>query len=156
MEDMTEAVVSQVAENYYIQGDITIPEEWQDTPVEQISQWENYAALCNTTENESYRTLGAVGVYIDATTMLGKTDEEEYRMYEELFREKFGGEAFLRVHYLDHKSFGKAKKILEVVAPSYGGADLDELKYSNPYFGTIMRFGSDKFDDSLEIFRAAK
>lgn len=47
-------------------------------------------------------------------------------------------------------------KILEVVAPNYGGADLDELKYRNPYFGTIMRFGSDKFDDSLEIFRAAK
>ena len=42
MESMIEEAISQVAENYYIQGDIIIPEEWQDIPVEEISQWKNY------------------------------------------------------------------------------------------------------------------
>ena len=30
MESMTEEAISEVAENYYIQGDITVREEWQD------------------------------------------------------------------------------------------------------------------------------
>ena len=79
MENMTEEAVSQVAENYYIQGDITVREEWQDIPVEEISKWENYVKLRNQMEPD-YKTLGAVWVYIDTSTMTGKTDEEEYRM----------------------------------------------------------------------------
>lgn len=122
---------------------------------EAISQWENYVDLCNQS-NSDYTTLGAVRVYIDTSTMTGKTDEEEYQMYEEVFRDKLGGEALLYVYYLDHKRFEKAKAILERTAPRNGGSDLDEIKEGQPYFGTIMRYGSDKFDDNLEIFRAAK
>ena len=156
MESMTEEAISQVAENYYIQGDIIIPKEWQDIPVEEISQWENYVDLRNLADDPDKRTLGAVRVYIDTSTMTGKTDEEEYQMYEEVFRDKLGGEALLYVHYLDHKSFEKAEAILERTAPRNSGSDLDEIEEGQPYFGTIMRYGSDKFDDSLEIFKAAK
>ena len=112
MESMIEEAISQVAENYYIQGDIIIPEEWQDIPVEEISKWENYVKLRNQMESD-YKTLGSAWVYIDASTMKGKTDEEEYQMYEEVFRDKLGGEALLYVYYLDHKRFEKAEAILE-------------------------------------------
>jgi len=156
MESMTEEAISQVAKNYYIQGDIIIPKEWQDIPVEEISQWENYVDLRNLADDPDKRTLGAVRVYIDTSTMTGKTDEEEYQMYEEVFRDKLGGEALLYVYYLDHKRFEKAEAILERTAPRNGGSDLDEIREGQPYFGTIMRYGSDKFDDSLEIFKAAK
>ena len=155
MESMTEEAISQVAKNYYIQGDIIIPKEWQDIPVEEISQWENYVDLCNQS-NSDYTTLGAVRVYIDTSTMIGKTDEEEYQMYEEVFRDKLGGEALLYVYYLDHKRFEKAEAILERTAPGNGGSDLDEIEEGQPYFGTIMRYGSNKFEDSVEIFKAAK
>ncbi len=155
MESMIEEAISQVAENYYIQGDIIIPEEWQDIPVEEISQWKNYVDLCNQS-NSDYKTLGSAWVYIDASTMKGKTDEEEYQMYEEVYRDKLGGQALLYVYYLDHKRFEKAEAILERTAPRNGGSDLDEIEEGQPYFGTIMRYGSDKFDDSLEIFKAAK
>ena len=155
MESMIEEAISQVAENYYIQGDIIIPEEWQDIPVEEISKWDNYVKLRNQMEPD-YKTLGSVWVYIDTSTMTGKTDEEEYQMYEEVFRDKLGGEALLYVYYLDHKSFEKAEEILEKSAFGNGGSNLSEIKEGQPYFGTIMRYGSDKFDDSLEIFKAAK
>ena len=121
MESMTEEAISQVAKNYYIQGDIIIPKEWQDIPMEEISQWENYVDLCNQS-NSDYTTLGSVWVYIDASTMTGITDEEEYQMYEEVFRDKLGGEALLYVYYLDHKSFEKAEKILEKSAFGNGGS----------------------------------
>lgn len=156
MESKVEKVVSQVAEKYYIQGDITIPKEWQDIPVEEISQWENYVSLCNTTENTSYRTLGSVWVYIDATTMTGKTDEEEYRMYEEVFQKEMGGQALFYVYYLDKKNFQQAEKILGVRAPRDEGSDFEEIIENQPYFGTIMRSGSKIFDDPLEMFKAAK
>lgn len=155
MENMTEEAVSQVVESYYIQGDITVREEWQDIPVGEISKWGNYVKLRNQMEPD-YKTLGVVWIYIDTSTMTGKTDEEEYQMYEEIFREELGGEALLFVHYLDHKSFEKAEVILERTSPKNGGSDLDEIEESQPYFGTIMRYDSDKFDDSLEIFKAAK
>ena len=155
MESMTEEAISQVAKNYYIQGDIIMPKEWQDIPVEEISQWENYVDLCNQS-NSDYKTLGSVWVYIDTSTMTGKTDEEEYQMYEEVFRDKLGGEALLYVYYLDHKRFEKAEAILERTAPGNGGSDLDEIEEGQPYFGTIMRYGSNKFEDSVEIFKAAK
>lgn len=156
MESMIEEAISQVAENYYIQGDITVREEWQDIPVEEISKWDNYVNLRNLADDPDKRTLGAVRVYIDTSTMTGKTDEEEYQMYEEVFRDKLGGEALFYVYYLDHKRFEKAEAILERTAPRNGGSDLDEIRDGQPYFGTIMRYGSDKFDDSLEIFKAAK
>lgn len=155
MESMTEEAVSQVAENYYIQGDIIIPEEWQDIPVEEISQWKNYVDLCNQS-NSDYKTLGSVWVYIDASTTTGKTDEEEYQMYEEIFRKRMGGQALFYVYYLDHKSFEKAEEILEKSAFGNGGSNLSEIRGDKPNFGTIMRYGSDKFEDSLEIFKAAK
>ena len=155
MESMTEEAISQVAENYYIQGDIIIPKEWQDIPVEEISQWENYVDLCNQS-NSDYTTLGSVWVYIDTSTMTGITDEEEYQMYEEVFRDKLGGEALLYVYYLDHKSFEKAEKILEISTSGDEGSNFEDIIEGQPYFGTIMRYGSDKFDDSLEIFKAAK
>ena len=50
MESMIEEAISQVAENYYIQGDITVREEWQDIPVEEISKWDNYVKLRNQLE----------------------------------------------------------------------------------------------------------
>ena len=90
------------------------------------------------------------------TTTTGITDEEEYQMYEEVFRDKLGGEALLYVYYLDHKSFEKAEKILEKSAFGNGGSNLSEIRGDKPNFGTIMRYGSDKFDDNLEIFKAAK
>ena len=155
MESMTEEAISQVAKNYYIQGDIIIPKEWQDIPVEEISQWENYVDLCNQS-NSDYTTLGSVWVYIDASTMTGITDEEEYQMYEEVFRDKLGGEALLYVYYLDHKSFEKAEKILEISTSGDEGSNFEDIIEGQPYFGTIMRYGSDKFDDSVEIFKAAK
>lgn len=155
MESMIEEAISQVAENYYIQGDITVREEWQDIPVEEISKWDNYVKLRNQMEPD-YKTLGSVWVYIDTSTMTGKTDEEEYQMYEEVFRDKLGGEALLFVHYLDHKSFEKAKKILEISTSGDEGSNFEDIIEGQPYFGTIMRYGSDKFDDSLEIFKAAK
>ena len=159
MESMTEEAVSQVAENYYIQGRIWSQEEWEkwkSMPVKEVSNWNKFVSLRNLTDDPDKRTLGAVRVYIDTSTMTGKTDEEEYQMYEEVFRDKLGGEALLYVYYLDHKSFEKAEAILERTAPRNGGSDLDEIEEGQPYFGTIMRFGSDKFDDNLEIFKAAK
>ena len=159
MENMTEEAVSQVAENYYIQGRIWSQEEWekwQSMPVKEVSNWNKFVSLRNLTDDPDKRTLGAVRVYIDTSTMTGKTDEEEYQMYEEVFRDKLGGEALLYVYYLDHKRFEKAEAILERTAPRNGGSDLDEIKEGQPYFGTIMRYGSDKFDDNLEIFKAAK
>ncbi|MFR6295601.1 MAG: DUF5037 domain-containing protein [Thomasclavelia ramosa] len=160
MENMTEEAVSQVAENYYIQGRIWSQEEewerWQSMPVKEVSNWNKFVNLRNLADDPDKRTLGAVRVYIDTSTMTGKTDEEEYQMYEEVFRDKLGGEALLYVYYLDHKRFEKAEAILERTAPRNGGSDLDEIREGQPYFGTIMRYGSDKFDDSLEIFKAAK
>lgn len=160
MENITEEAVSQIAENYYIQGRIWSQEEewerWQSMPVKEVSNWNKFVNLRNLADNPDKRTLGAVRVYIDTSTMTGKTDEEEYQMYEEVFRDKLGGEALLYVYYLDHKRFEKAEAILERTAPRNGGSDLDEIREGQPYFGTIMRYGSDKFDDSLEIFKAAK
>ena len=160
MESMTEEAISQVAENYYIQGRIWSQEEewerWQSMPVKEVSNWNKFVSLRNLTDDPDKRTLGAVRVYIDTSTMTGKTDEEEYQMYEEVFRDKLGGEALLYVYYLDHKRFEKAEAILERTAPRNGGSDLDEIREGQPYFGTIMRYGSDKFDDNLEIFKAAK
>ena len=156
MENMTEEAVSQIAENYYIQGRIWSQEEWerwQSMPVKEVSNWNKFVNLA---DDPDKRTLGAVRVYIDTSTMTGKTDEEEYQMYEEVFRDKLGGEALLYVYYLDHKRFEKAEAILERTAPRNGGSDLDEIREGQPYFGTIMRYGSDKFDDNLEIFKAAK
>ena len=160
MENITEEAVSQIAENYYIQGRIWSQEEewerWQSMPVKEVSNWNKFVNLRNLADDPDKRTLGAVRVYIDTSTMTGKTDEEEYQMYEEVFRDKLGGEALLYVYYLDHKRFEKAEAILERTAPGNGGSDLDEIEEGQPYFGTIMRFGSDKFDDSLEIFKVAK
>ena len=155
MESKVEKAVSQVAENYYIQGDIIVPEEWQDIPVEEISQWENYVALRNQSEPD-YKTLGSVWVYIDATTMTGKTDEEEYGMYEEVFREEMGGEALFYIYYLDKKNFQRAEERMENSAFGNGGSILSEARANQPYFGTIMRSGSKVFDDSLDVFKAAK
>ena len=152
---MIEEAISQVAENYYIQGDITVREEWQDIPVEEISKWDNYVKLRNQMEPD-YKTLGSAWVYIDASTMTGITDEEEYQMYEEVYRDKLGGQALLYVYYLDHKSFEKAEKILEIFTSGDEGSNFEDIIEGQPYFGTIMRYGSDKFDDSLEIFKAAK
>ena len=160
MENITEEAVSQIAENYYIQGRIWSQEEewerWQSMPVKEVSNWNKFVNLRNLADDPDKRTLGAVRVYIDTSTMTGKTDEEEYQMYEEVFRNKLGGEALLYVYYLDHKRFEKAESILERTAHGNGGSDLDEIREGQPYFGTIMRYGSDKFDDSLEIFKAAK
>lgn len=159
MENITEEAVSQIAENYYIQGRIWSQEEWerwQSMPVKEVSNWNKFVNLRNLADDPDKRTLGAVRVYIDTSTMTGKTDEEEYQMYEEVFRDKLGGEALLYVYYLDHKRFEKAEAILERTSPRNGGSDLDEIREGQPYFGTIMRYGSDKFDDSLEIFKAAK
>lgn len=153
MEAKVEKAVSQVAEKYYIQGDITIPKEWQDIPVEEITQWEKYVELRNSSNNQ---TLGAVRVYIDATAMTGITDEEEYQMYEEVFRDEMGGEALLYIYYMDHENFQQAEVILETGAPGNGGSRLSDAKENQPYFGTIMRYGVKVFDDSLEVFKAAK
>ena len=159
MESMIEEAISQVAENYYIQGRIWSQEEWerwQSMPVKEVSNWNKFVNLRNLADDPDKRTLGAVRVYIDTSTMTGKTDEEEYQMYEEVFRDKLGGEALLYVYYLDHKRFEKAEAILERTAPGNGGSDLDEIEEGQPYFGTIMRYGSNKFEDSVEIFKAAK
>ena len=159
MESMIEEAISQVAENYYIQGRIWSQEEWerwQSMPVKEVSNWNKFVNLRNLADDPDKRTLGAVRVYIDTSTMTGKTDEEEYQMYEEVYRDKLGGQALLYVYYLDHKRFEKAEAILERTAPRNGGSDLDEIREGQPYFGTIMRYGSDKFDDNLEIFKAAK
>ena len=159
MENITEEAVSQIAENYYIQGRIWSQEEWerwQSMPVKEVSNWNKFVNLRNLADDPDKRTLGAVRVYIDTSTMTGKTDEEEYQMYEEVFRDKLGGEALLYVYYLDHKSFEKAEKILEKSAFGNGGSNLSEIRGDKPNFGTIMRYGSDKFDDNLEIFKAAK
>ena len=145
MENMTEEAVSQIAENYYIQGRIWSQEEewerWQSMPVKEVSNWNKFVNLRNLADDPDKRTLGAVRVYIDTSTMTGKTDEEEYQMYEEVFRDKLGGEALLYVYYLDHKRFEKAEAILERTAPRNGGSDLDEIREGQPYFGTIMRYG---------------
>ena len=77
-------------------------------------------------------------------------------MYEEVFRDKLGGEALLYVYYLDHKRFEKAEEILEISTSGDEGSKFEDIIEGQPYFGTIMRYGSDKFDDNLEIFRAAK
>ena len=160
MESITEGAVSQVAENYYIKGRIWSQEEewekWQSMPVKEVSNWNKFVNLRNLADDPDKRTLGAVRVYIDTSTMTGKTDEEEYRMYEKVFRDKLGGEALLYVYYLDHKSFEKAEKILEKSAFGNGGSNLSEIRGDKPNFGTIMRYDSDKFDDNLEIFKAAK
>ena len=160
MEKKTEKVISQVAKRYYIQGRIWSQEDewekWQNMPVEEVSNWENYVNLRNYAGNPDERTLGAIRIYIDDTTMMDKTDEEEYKMYEELFREKLGGEALLYIYYLDKKNFRQAEKVLETSAPRNGGSRLDKAIEEQPYFGTIMRSGSKVFDDSLEVFKAAK
>ena len=156
MESKVEKAVSLVAENYYIQGQIRgIMEEWQGISIEEISKWENYAALRNQSEPD-YKTLGTSWVYLDATTMTGTTDEEEYKMYEEVFQKEMGGQALFYVYYLDKKNFQQAEKILEVRAPGDEGSSFEEIIENQPYFGTIMRSNSKTFDDSLEVFKAAK
>lgn len=156
MESKVEKAVSLVAENYYIQGQIRgIMEEWQGISIEEISKWENYAALRNQSEPD-YKTLGTIWVYLDATTMTGTTDEEEYKMYEEVFQKEMGGQALFYVYYLDKKNFQQAEKILEVRAPGDEGSSFEEIIENQPYFGTIMRSNSKTFDDSLEVFKAAK
>ena len=60
-----------------------------------VSNWNKFVNLRNLADDPDKRTLGAVRVYIDTSTMTGKTDEEEYQMYEEVFRDKLGGEALL-------------------------------------------------------------
>ena len=62
----------------------------------------------------------------------------------------------LFIYYLDKENFQQAKEILETSAPYNGGYELDEAKKGQPYFGTIMRYGKRVFDDSLEVFKAAK
>ena len=160
MESITEGAVSQVAENYYIKGRIWSQEEewekWQSMPVKEVSNWNKFVNLRNLADDPDKRTLGAVRVYIDTSTMTGKTDEEEYQMYEEVYRDKLGGQALLYVYYLDHKSFEKAEKILEIFTSGDEGSNFEDIIEGQPYFGTIMRYGSDKFDDNLEIFKAAK
>ena len=159
MESMIEEAVSQIAENYYIQGRIWSQEEWekwQSMPVKEVSNWNKFVNLRNLADDPDKRTLGAVRVYIDTSTMTGKTDEEEYQMYEEVYRDKLGGQALLYVYYLDHKSFEKAEKILEIFTSGDEGSNFEDIIEGQPYFGTIMRYGSDKFDDNLEIFKAAK
>ena len=149
MESKVEKAVSLVAENYYIQGQIRgIMEEWQGISIEEISKWENYAALRNQSEPD-YKTLGTIWVYLDATTMTGTTDEEEYKMYEEVFQKEMGGQALFYVYYLDKKNFQQAEKILEVRAPGDEGSSFEEIIENQPYFGTIMRSNSKTFDDSL-------
>ena len=156
MESKVEKAVSLVAENYYIQGQIRgIMEEWQGISIEEISKWENYAALRNQSEPD-YKTLGTIWVYLDATTMTGTTDEEEYKMYEEVFQKEMGGQALFYVYYLDKKNFQQAEKILEARAPGDEGSSFEEIIENQPYFGTIMRSNSKTFDDSLEVFKAAK
>ena len=156
MESKVEKAVSLVAENYYIQGQIRgIMEEWQGISIEEISKWENYAALRNQSEPD-YKTLGTIWVYLDATTMTGTTDEEEYKMYEEVFQKEMGGQALFYVYYLDKKNFQQAEIILEVRAPGDEGSSFEEIIENQPYFGTIMRSNSKTFDDSLEVFKAAK
>ena len=156
MESKVEKAVSLVAENYYIQGQIRgIMEEWHGISIEEISKWENYAALRNQSEPD-YKTLGTIWVYLDATTMTGTTDEEEYKMYEEVFQKEMGGQALFYVYYLDKKNFQQAEKILEVRAPGDEGSSFEEIIENQPYFGTIMRSNSKTFDDSLEVFKAAK
>ena len=156
MESKVEKAVSLVAENYYIQGQIRgIMEEWQGISIEEISKWENYAALRNQSEPD-YKTLGTIWVYLEATTMTGTTDEEEYKMYEEVFQKEMGGQALFYVYYLDKKNFQQAEKILEVRAPGDEGSSFEEIIENQPYFGTIMRSNSKTFDDSLEVFKAAK
>ena len=156
MESKVEKAVSLVAENYYIQGQIRgIMEEWQGISIEEISKWENYAALRNQSEPD-YKALGTIWVYLDATTMTGTTDEEEYKMYEEVFQKEMGGQALFYVYYLDKKNFQQAEKILEARAPGDEGSSFEEIIENQPYFGTIMRSNSKTFDDSLEVFKAAK
>ena len=139
MESKVEKAVSLVAENYYIQGQIRgIMEEWQGISIEEISKWENYAALRNQSEPD-YKTLGTIWVYLDATTMTGTTDEEEYKMYEEVFQKEMGGQALFYVYYLDKKNFQQAEKILEARAPGDEGSSFEEIIENQPYFGTIMR-----------------
>ena len=50
----------------------------------------------------------------------------------------------------------KAEKILEIFTSGDEGSNFEDIIEGQPYFGTIMRYGSDKFDDNLEIFKAAK
>ena len=52
--------------------------------------------------------------------------------------------------------FEKAEEILEISASYKEGSNFEDIIEGQPYFGTIMRYGSDKFDDNLEIFKAAK
>ena len=89
MESITEGAVSQVAENYYIKGRIWSQEEewekWQSMPVKEVSNWNKFVSIRNLADDPDKRTLGAVRVYIDTSTMTGKTDEEEYQMYEEVY-----------------------------------------------------------------------
>lgn len=63
-------------------------------------------------------------------------------------------------HYLyllpRQKELRQAEKVLETSAPRNGGSRLDKAIEEQPYFGTIMRSGSKVFDDSLEVFKAAK
>lgn len=50
----------------------------------------------------------------------------------------------------------RAEKILEISTPGDEGSKFEDIIEGQPYFGTIMRYGSDKFDDRLEIFKTAK
>lgn len=82
---MTEKVVSKVAKGYYIQRNIGgVGDIFRAIPVEDLSKWEIYVAYCNEIGRSTWRT---VWVYVDVTTMTGRSDEEEYQIYEELFRD---------------------------------------------------------------------
>ena len=48
------------------------------------------------------------------------------------------------------------KKYQKIFTSGDEGSNFEDIIEGQPYFGTIMRYGSDKFDDNLEIFKAAK
>ena len=83
--------------------------------------------------------------YVDTRIVTGtELQDEDYRMTLDLEKGNY--------HY--YEEYGEEITGKYTIVPK--GGDFEDIIEGQPYFGTIMRYGSDKFDDNLEIFKAAK
>lgn len=92
---------------------------------------------------------------VEVCKKYGRPMPTEIKMVYDVKTKQFNADYKYNLVHSNHKT-KTAEAILERTAPRNSGSDLDEIEEGQPYFGTIMRYGSDKFDDSLEIFKAAK
>lgn len=59
--------------------------KWQSMPVKEVSNWNKFVNLRNLADDPDKRTLGAVRVYIDTSTMTGKLMKKNIKCMKKSF-----------------------------------------------------------------------